>query len=254
MKMQELNVSLDAFAGPLDLLLHLINKNKIDIYDIPIATITSQYMEYMTDSSLDMDSMSEFIVMASTLLEIKARMLLPRVEEIKEDNIDDPRAELVEKLLEYKLYKYLAVELNERFEGNVDVFYGKSNIPDGLDKYIEKSDPLELLDEVTLTDLEEIFNSILLRQSDKKDPIRYNFNRIKKDEITVEDRKIFLEGLLAEDEQISFLELFGKLSSKSSIIVTFLALLELIKINRLYVVQEKLFGDILIMKKIGQIK
>lgn len=251
--MQKLNVSLDTFAGPLDLLLHLINKNKIDIYDIPIATITSQYMEYIEDTSFDMDGMSEFIVMASTLLEIKARMLLPKTEEVKEEDSTDPRAELVEKLLEYKLYKHLALELNDRFYENTDVFYGKSNIPESLDKYIEKPDPLELLDEVTLSDLQEVFNSILLRYSDKKDEVRHNFNKVKKDEITVEDRKLFLEKLLEKEEKISFLEIFDELSSKSNIIVTFLALLELIKIDRIYAVQERLFGDILIIKRLDRL-
>lgn len=251
--MQKLNVSLDTFAGPLDLLLHLINKNKIDIYDIPIATITSQYMEYIEDTSFDMDGMSEFIVMASTLLEIKARMLLPKIEQVKEEDSVDPRAELVEKLLEYKLYKHLALELNGRFDKNTDVFYGKSNIPQSLDKYIEKPDPLQLLDEVTLSDLQEVFNSILLRYSDKKDEVRHNFNKVKKDEVTVEDRKLFLEKLLEREEKISFLKIFDKLSSKSNIIVTFLALLELIKIDKIYVVQEKLFGDILIIKRLDRL-
>lgn len=251
--MQKLNVSLDTFAGPLDLLLHLINKNKIDIYDIPIATITSQYMEYIEDTSFDMDGMSEFIVMASTLLEIKARMLLPKIEEVKEEDSADPRAELVEKLLEYKLYKHLALELNYRFDKNTDVFYGKSNIPQSLDKYIEKPDPLQLLDEVTLSDLQEVFNSILLRYSDKKDEVRHNFNKVKKDEVTVEDRKLFLEKLLEREEKISFLKIFDKLSSKSNIIVTFLALLELIKIDKIYVVQERLFGDILIIKRLDRL-
>lgn len=251
--MQKLNVSLDTFAGPLDLLLHLINKNKIDIYDIPIATITSQYMEYIEDTSFDMDGMSEFIVMASTLLEIKARMLLPKIEQVKEEDSVDPRAELVEKLLEYKLYKHLALELNDRFDKNTDVFYGKSNIPQSLDKYIEKPDPLQLLDEVTLSDLQEVFNSILLRYSDKKDDVRHNFNKVKKDEVTVEDRKLFLEKLLEREEKISFLKIFDKLSSKSNIIVTFLALLELIKIDKIYVVQERLFGDILIIKRLDRL-
>ena len=102
----ELEFKLEKFEGPLDLLLHLIDKNKVDIYDIPIADITDQYMEYVRQmEEEDMDVMSEFLVMAATLLDIKCRMLLPK--EVNEEGEEDPRAELVQKLLEYKMYKYM---------------------------------------------------------------------------------------------------------------------------------------------------
>ncbi|MBR1451788.1 MAG: segregation/condensation protein A, partial [Lachnospiraceae bacterium] len=109
-----INVKLEKFEGPLDLLLHLIEKNKVDIYDIPIALITDQYLEYLKQMEIeDLNVMSEFLVMAATLLDIKARMLLPA--EINEDGEEeDPRAELVEKLIEYKMYKYMSFELKDR--------------------------------------------------------------------------------------------------------------------------------------------
>ena len=108
-------VKLEAFEGPLDLLLHLIDKNKINIYDIPIVMITEQYMEYISAmESKDMDIMSEFLVMAATLLNIKSKMLLPKVETLEEEEGEDPRKELVERLLEYKMYKYMSYELKDR--------------------------------------------------------------------------------------------------------------------------------------------
>ena len=119
----ELSYKLEKFEGPLDLLLHLIEKNKINIYDIPIAEITDQYLEYvscMEEESLDV--VSEFLVMAATLLDIKARMLLPR-EVSEEGEEEDPRAELVERLLEYKTYKYMSLELKDREVDADQVFY-----------------------------------------------------------------------------------------------------------------------------------
>ena len=110
----ELQVKLEVFEGPLDLLLHLIEKNKVDIYDIPIVTITQQYLDYMKQmNTTDMDLMSEFLVMAATLVRIKSKMLLP-VEETEEEEPEDPRQELVERLLEYKMYKYASFELKDR--------------------------------------------------------------------------------------------------------------------------------------------
>lgn len=249
--MEELRISLKAFAGPLDLLLHLINKNKIDIYDIPIAVITSQYMEYMTNVSSDMEHMSEFIVMASTLLEIKARMLLPKNNENDSDDTEDPRAELVEKLLEYKLYKHMSKELEKRFSDNVGVYYGKENMPKDLNIIQKKADPLELLDEVTLTVLSEAFENIVSRWSNKRDPIRHDFGKVQRDEYTIDDRTDYIEKLLENCDEIRFFDIFDEECSRLNIIVTFLALLELIKVNKLYVVQESLFEDILIKKKSG---
>ena len=122
-------VKLNVFEGPLDLLLHLIDKNKIDIYDIPIVEITDQYMEYIRSmEEEDLGVMSEFMVMAATLLDIKCRMLLPK--EVNEDGEEeDPRAELVEKLLEYKMYKYMSYELKDRMDEAANVYYKKPSVP-----------------------------------------------------------------------------------------------------------------------------
>ena len=141
-------VKINVFEGPLDLLLHLIEKNKIDIYDIPIVEITDQYMEYIHSMEKeDLGVMSEFLVMAATLLDIKCKMLLPK-EVNEEGEEEDPREELVQKLLEYKMYKYMSYELKDKMDGAVGVFYKGSTVPDEVMKYREPVRP-----EGTLADL-----------------------------------------------------------------------------------------------------
>ena len=134
-------VKINVFEGPLDLLLHLIEKNKIDIYDIPIVEITDQYMEYLHSMEQeDLGTMSEFMVMAATLLDIKCKMLLPK-EVNEEGEEEDPREELVQKLLEYKMYKYMSYELKDYMDNAAGVFYKNPSIPDEVLKYREPVDP-----------------------------------------------------------------------------------------------------------------
>ena len=134
-----LQVKLEAFEGPLDLLLHLIEKNKVDIYDIPIVEITAQYLEYIQAMETDdMKIMSEFLVMAATLVKIKSKMLLPR-DETKEEE-EDPRQELVERLLEYKMYKYMSLDLKDRQLDAGKVVYKEPTIPEEIANYKEKVD------------------------------------------------------------------------------------------------------------------
>ena len=165
-------VKLNVFEGPLDLLLHLIDKNKIDIYDIPIVEITDQYMEYIHSMEKeDLGIMSEFMVMAATLLDIKCKMLLPK-EVNEEGEEEDPRAELVQKLLEYKMYKYMSYELKDKMDAAANVYYREADIPKEVLKYKEPVDPAELLRGMTLEKLNAIFKSVIRRQEDKIDPIR----------------------------------------------------------------------------------
>lgn len=239
----------EVFDGPLDVLLNLIYKNKVDIYDIPIVLITEQYMEFMENVSDDMENLSEFIKMAATLLEIKARMLLPR-QENNDEIQEDPRRELVEQLLEYKLYKYMSVQLEERASIHQDIIYGKPHIPDELEEYLPKTDPLELLDTVTITQLHDIFAKILRRNtrqesSKAQEPI---FDKIQLDEVTVEDMMLEIMQRLDNNDELSFSALFEGRMSKIRIIVTFLGLLELIKMNKLRAVQDRVFEDIIITK------
>lgn len=149
-KQMGIPVKLQVFEGPLDLLLHLIEKNKIDIYDIPIVEITSQYMEYIRQMEReDLNVMSEFLVMAATLLDIKCRMLLPK--EINEEGEEeDPRAELVEQLLQYKMYKYMSYELRDRQVDADQYFYREADIPKEVKSYVPAVDLDQLLGDVTL--------------------------------------------------------------------------------------------------------
>ncbi len=239
-------VKLPIFEGPLDLLLHLIESNKIDIYDIPIVMITEQYMEYIRSmETRDLNTMSEFLVMAATLLEIKAKLLLPA--EVDEEGEEiDPRAELVERLLEYKMYKYMAYELKDRQSLAAKVLYKEATIPKEVASYIEPVDLEELVGELTLQKLNEIFKSILRRQEDKIDPVRSKFGDIGREEVSLEDKMLSMEEYLREHKAFSFRHLLEQEVKKSKlhVIVTFLVVLELMKTGRLTVRQEETFGEI----------
>lgn len=237
-------VKLQAFEGPLDLLLHLIDKNKINIYDIPIVEITEQYMEYIRQmDTKDLDVMSEFLVMAATLINIKSKMLLPP-EETGEEEEADPRQELVDRLLEYKMYKYISEELKDKQMDASRVLFKPPTIPEEIADYKEEIDVEGLLSDLTLQKLHDIFKSIVKKQADKIDPIRSKFGKIEKEEINLSD--IFLRiqeyGLL--HKTFSFRNLLETQHSRMEIIVTFLGILELIKIGRLRIEQEELFDDI----------
>ena len=171
-------VKLQVFEGPLDLLLHLIDKNKIDIYDIPIVEITNQYMEYIKAMEKeDLNVMSEFLVMAATLLDIKCKMLLPK--EVNEDGEEeDPRQELVEQLLEYKMYKYMSYELKDRELESERVMYKTPTIPQEVMEYEQPVNLDELLEDLTLQKLNHIFKDVMKRQVDKIDPVRSKFGKI----------------------------------------------------------------------------
>lgn len=236
-------VRLEVFEGPLDLLLFLIDKNKIDIYDIPIVLITQQYMDYIKDMhTKDMDVMSEFLVMAATLVKIKSKMLLPK-DETKEEE-EDPRQELVERLLEYKMYKYMSLALKDRQIDAAKVIYKKPTIPKEILDYKEKVDVGALMEDVTLAKLQRIFNEVMRRQVDKLDPIRSEFGKIEKEEVTLSDRMIYIQNYAKKEKKFSFYRLLESQSTKVHVIVTFLGILELMKISVIQVEQTELFDDI----------
>lgn len=238
-------VKLQVFEGPLDLLLHLIDKNKIDIYDIPIVEITNQYMEYIKAMEKeDLNVMSEFLVMAATLLDIKCKMLLPK--EVNEDGEEeDPRQELVEQLLEYKMYKYMSYELKDRELESERVMYKTPTIPQEVMEYEQPVNLDELLGDLTLQKLNHIFKDVMKRQVDKIDPVRSKFGKIEKEEVTVSDKLVFVTDYAREHKKFSFRTLLTKQSSKTQIVVTFLALLQLMKEGVLYIEpQEQPFDDI----------
>ena len=244
-------VKLQVFEGPLDLLLHLIDKNKIDIYDIPIVEITNQYMEYIKAMEKeDLNVMSEILVMAATLLDIKCKMLLPK--EVNEDGEEeDPRQELVEQLLEYKMYKYMSYELKDREIESERVMYKTPTIPQEVMEYERPVNLDELLGDLTLQKLNHIFKDVMKRQVDKIDPVRSKFGKIEKEEVTVSDKLVFVTDYAREHKKFSFRTLLTKQSSKTQIVVTFLALLQLMKEGVLYIEpQEQPFDDIRITSNI----
>jgi len=241
-----LEVKLQVFEGPLDLLLHLIEKNKVDIYDIPIVEITEQYLEYIRNMQKeDMNIMSEFLVMAATLIDIKCKMLLPK-EVNEEGEEEDPRAELVQKLLEYKMYKFMSFELKDRQVDAARVWFKEATIPEEVKSYRPPIDYDELVGDMNLTRLHEIFKSVVKKQTEKIDPIRSKFGQIVKEEVDMEVKSDYITDYIRSHRKLSFRELLEKQSSKAEVIVTFLVILEFIKIGRICIMQEKTFDDIVI--------
>ena len=236
-------VKLQVFEGPLDLLLHLIDKNKIDIYDIPIVEITDQYLDYIQQMKQeDLDVMSEFMVMAATLLDIKCRMLLPK-EVNEEGEEEDPREELVKQLLEYKMYKYMSYELRDRMGDAAMVAYKAPTVPGEVLAYREPVDIGELLEGLTLEKMNQIFQSIIRRQEDKVDPIRSRFGEIEQEEVSLPEKMNDVEQYTRTHSRFTFRSLLEKQASKVQVIVTFLAILELMKVGKIKISQEETFGE-----------
>ncbi len=242
--MSFIEVKLESFEGPLDLLYKLIEKNEIDIYDIPISKLTDQYLEYINSFSYDMDSLSEFLVMASTLLEIKSKMLLPKDNNVKQ-NDEDPREDLVRRLIEYKYFKEISKELKEKAIINADVFYKtpENDIINILTKD-NQIDLNEILDGITGEVLLKTFKEVILRKELKTDKVRSGFNSVKKDLFIIEDKIKYIMYIVKKDKNVNFKDMFSINTSKIEKIVTFLALLELIKMKQIRAVQNDLFEDI----------
>lgn len=244
-------VKLEVFEGPLDLLLHLIEKNKIDIYDIPIVEITEQYLDYIRRMQThDMNIMSEFLVMAATLIDIKCRMLLPK-EVNEEGEEEDPRAELVQKLLEYKMYKYMSQELRDRQVDAGKNMYRAQKLPEEVLAYKQPVNYEELMGDVTLNKLHEIFQAVVRRQEDKVDPIRSRYGNIEKEEIDMEVKALYVEAYAKEHRIFSFRKLLEKQKSRAELIVTFLIVLEMMKTGKITIRQENIFDDIMITSNVA---
>lgn len=236
-------VNLDVFEGPLDLLLHLINKYEIDIYDIPIAKITTQYMDYLHAMQiLQLDVAGDYLVMAATLMSIKSQMLVPRNDGWDEEGEDfileqeDPREELMEMLLEYRKFKNAAFQLDEK-QNERSVYFSKE--PSDVTAF-KQNVPLKE-GEVQLTDLLEAFKTVLKR-NELKEPER---TTIETEEVTVSDKISWIEWKFQNSHQktMKFHALFD-VYSKQEVVVTFLALLELIKENKISFTQKETFSEI----------
>jgi segregation and condensation protein A len=226
-------IKLPAFSGPLDLLLSLIKENEIDIYDIPIAFITSQYLQYLDlMKELNLDIAGEFIVMASTLIYIKSKTLLPIDEQPQDDEDSDPRLELVQQLIEYQSFRETALALKEREQQYSSIFYR-----DPQDITISKT-----LIDISIYDLISAFAAVLKGSSAKT-------GEIDRETLTVKDMISMIMQRLDTEIKIDFLSLFIENSTKIEKIVTFLALLEILKLGHASVKQEIIFGNIIIIKR-----
>jgi segregation and condensation protein A len=229
-------VKLPVFEGPLDLLLHLIRKNEINVYDIPIALITRQYLDYLgLMKSLNLAVAGEFLVMAATLIHIKSKTLLPPSESEAEEDEVDPRAELVMRLMEYQRFKDAAVQLETRESQWRDVFRRPPHRPDPENEEFD-------LSEVGLFDLLDVLKSVLERIPEKRSM------EILVDELSVHDRiGIIMDGL-QNQESATFSSLFESDKTRMAVIVTFLALLELVRLRLVRIVQAEPHGAIRIWK------
>ncbi len=237
----DVSFSLEAFEGPLDLLIHLIEKNKVNIYDIPIAMITDQYMEYVSEMQrLQMDNISEFMVMAAYLLKIKSQMLLPAPAAEEEG---DPRAELVERLLEHKMYQHASRELKDRQVDAARHLYREADVPAEVAAYEEEIKAEDVIGDLPLSELSRIFRDIMKRQDAKIDPIRASFGRIEKEEVNFRDKVMKIQEYGLEHRHFSFRKLLEKAADRIEVIVTFLGILELIHLGRVLIRQNRLFDD-----------
>jgi len=234
-------VRLEIFEGPLDLLLYLIKKDEVDIHSISIERITRQYLDYInTFKLLNIDLASEFIVMAANLMYLKSRTLLPRVEQPPEEDAeeDDPRWELIRQLIEYKKFKDAAGFLSLRELEQEGRF---AHQPDAADQPVEEAPALA---EVSIFDLIRAFQNVLKRFEESHD-----FGDIVDDRFTVSDKIDLLMKHVQPGEARRFEELFQSATTKAEVIVTFLALLELMKLNQFIVRQSELLGDIVIERR-----
>lgn len=232
-------IKLELFEGPLDLLLYLVKKDHLNIYDIPIARVTQQYLQYINLMQLlDLNIAGEFLVMAATLMQIKSRMLLP-AEEGKEESNDqeDPREELVKRLLEYEKFKEIAENLRQK-ETDQRQVYKRPKVE--IDTKEEKGKDVYF--EASIFDLINAFSKAL------KDVPKEVFYEVVKDQFTVEQATHEILHLLLVRSQVKLSELFSKAKNKMDIIVTFLAVLELIRVKEIIARQSQLFEDIEILR------
>ena len=234
MSSNEYKVRLEVFEGPLDLLLYLIKKDEVDIYEISIERITRQYLEFMEAFKvLDLEIAGEFVVMAANLIYMKIRSLLPVHVQPPEEEAeeDDPRWDLIRQLIEYKKFKDAAAQLSQREVEQSNLF---TRLPDGPEA-VERP-----LGEVSVFDLIAAFNKILKRIGDRSEDLREIFE----ENYTVSDKIDLILKMTASGVALKFTELFANAASRTEVVVTFLALLELVRLKQLSLVQGEAFGEI----------
>ena len=233
----EYALNIDSFQGPLDLLLHLIKEAKMDIFDLKIEEITNQYLEFINKmEEMNLNVASSYLVMSAELLEIKSKMLLPKHNNDDDVDEEDPREELVNKLIEYQRYKDLTSEFKD-LELERQMIYTK--IPENVKEYIDENQVINGGD-VTLDDLVDAFNKFLERQKLNK-PLS---TKVTSKEITVEHRRKSIRKILVSKGKVNFMDLFD-IINKEYVVVTFLAVLEMAKAKELIIKQDNNFDDII---------
>ncbi len=230
----ELDLKINEFEGPLDLLLHLIKESKMNIFDIKIEQITDQYLKYIeSQEKMNLEIDSEYLVLASELIEIKSKLLLPN-EKVEDEEEEDPREELINRLLEYEAYKEITKTLKEKEELRQEIY---TKAPSNIQEYIENN--TEIKSDITLDDLVDAFQKFLERKKESK-PLS---TKVTEKEITVSSRRHDIRNILKKKKKISFFELFPVIS-REYIVATFLAVLEMAKNKELIITQNDTFDDI----------
>ena len=232
----DIEFKIDEFIGPLDLLLHLIKENKMNILDIEIEKITEQYMAYLNKmEEMNLEVTSNYLVLASELLYIKSKMLLPRPKDEEEEEEEDPRSELVSRLLEYQTYKEITKTLKEKEELRKEIY---TKAPEDMKDFMTEG--VNITDELNIDDLVDAFKKFLLRQKENK-PIH---TQVTEKEVTVAERRKRIKDIIFRKKKVSFFELFEDYS-REYVVATFLAVLEMAKAGELTIKQEKTFDDII---------
>lgn len=230
-----MDFKINEFEGPLDLLLHLIKESKMNIMDIEIEKITDQYMNYLDlQEKMNLEIASEYLVMASELIELKSKLLLPNPKN-EEGEEEDPREELVNRLLEYQAYKEITKVLQDKENLRKEIY---TKAPENIRNYVEED--VSITTDVTLNDLVEAFKKYLERKKETK-PLQ---TKITVNEVTVSSRRHDIKNLLRTKKRVSFFELFPVVS-KEYVIATFLAVLEMAKSHELTITQDGTFDDII---------
>jgi segregation and condensation protein A len=241
-----MNVKLEKFEGPLDLLLQLIRRSDIDSCDIPISQITAEYLEVVVTLPPDMEQMSEFLVMAATLLEIKSKMLLPRPKKEDDEPEEDPRDALARQLIAYKQAQELAARLDDLTPvGERLTSAGDRNAFAALAANMPQE---PIMDLISIPMLEKIFADIMRRAADKIDKVRAGYGEMPKERFTVTEKVSVIRKALQNQKRVSLSALFLSCNSRHEMIVTFLALLEMVRRGMILAKQEKSFDDIEVMK------
>lgn len=230
-----LDLKINEFEGPLDLLLHLIKENKMDIFDIQIEKIAEQYFDYIKkQESMNLEVDSEYLVLASELIEIKSKLLLPREEKEEQEEID-PREELINRLLEYETYKEISKTLKEKEQIRMEIY---TKAPSDIKNYVEESTNVNM--DISLDDLVDAFQKFLERQK-KSRPLA---TKVTENEITVSSRRKDIKIMLKREKKMSFFKMFP-VFSRDYVVATFLAVLEMVKSKEIIITQNDTFDDII---------